>query len=378
MERVERQFPKTFAECKKVGKQKDMLTVDCDEVKEFGINEALILAYQRRFIYSHAAKRSIRHWHGEQWWNYCSCRKLANEIGCIGKDQIQRALKSLVKRGVLKRRNDLNTHDYDRTYWYCIPGYLADEVPVTKLVPGANGKASQNRNGKAEGALPNTMYLEGKADTEGVSHQRDGLSQGRDRGVADMRQGVSHQRDDDTHVVQHPFNTTDGKRNKNKKKVSECSKPSNSLVSHEQKAEAVNAEQGLNGSASGSQVSESNSPSALEVPGMSKESVTGAAAFGGGPPLEDPTVVNGISLGFVFEDVTEPIWHEFLRRFAVKFSEEALGNVDYVREQWRNWLFVMGCSGFLEENALVHFRAIWTKTEAQIKRAQEEVACITR
>ena len=218
MDKVERQYPKTLLELAESRSGEDGVFINKAEAMELGTNEAIVLSMLRNYIAGHAAKRSGKHCVDGQWWNYCSSRKLANEIGFLSHLQIFRAFTSLVERGVLKRRNDLNTHDYDRTYWYNIPGFLTGEVPREWIKSGANGKASQNgsANGKAEGVSIKTMSLLRQGPEEGgVSKSHNGCFKMKQGCFTSETGGVS-KRNDDTHVVQDPCIKTLGSKTKEK------------------------------------------------------------------------------------------------------------------------------------------------------------------
>ena len=374
MDKVERQYPKTLLELAESRSGEDGVFINRAEAKEFGMNKAVILSMLRNYIAGHASKGSIQHLHGKQWWNYCSCRELAGAIGFMTYNQTWRALKRLTEQGVLKRRDDLNKHRYDKTYWYCIPGFLEDEVPGKGIASGASDKETQNGQGGVIKPNRSSVSLtNGKTYKESISKPNK-VSQNQTEAVIKPN--------DNTHVLQDPCSTAC-----KKEEIIRCTsitsdfqkpletdfvKPSNSLVSHEQKAEAMSAEKGLIGS--DSKISESYSPPTSEAPGMSKESTNGAAAFGGGPPSKNLKVINGIELAFVFGDGTDPTWQTFLQKMSYKFSNQDLANSGFLQDKWRSWIKATASRANLDEPTLEHYRTLWRRTSNQVKREQEESA----
>ena len=193
MNSAEVKHPKSIKECKPVRKGANQAMVVFDEAGKLGLNadEAIVFACQKRYIFSHAQKGSIQHYKDGQWWNYCSSRKLEKKIKIMGKNLICRTLKNLVKKGVLLSRDDMNEASYDRTFWYCIPGYLTDEVPREGTVSGTKKKARHNGGvPRANGSVNGKAKQNGKASTKGGVLTTEGVSNGVDMGVPDQVRGA--------------------------------------------------------------------------------------------------------------------------------------------------------------------------------------------
>ena len=277
--------PKTFAECRKADKEATQIMVDCDKAIKLGLklNDAFVLAYQKRFIYSHASMGSIRHFKDGQWWNFCSSQKLADKIRLLTYAQVRWSLNSLVEQGVLLRRDDLNEASYDKTYWYCIPGYLTDEVPGKGIASGTNGKARHNggvprtngsakRKAKAKGkALIKTMSLEGSpSDKGGGSPVTDPLLPVTEEGVLPVT--------DQYHIVQDSYSTALEEKIKNRKEnLSNLSITNQNTVGTEEPKESISGTEGSEGV-----VSETPVPASVSevqaVPVGNKESISGTGS----------------------------------------------------------------------------------------------------
>ena len=193
MNSAEVKHPKSVKECKPVRKGANQAMVVFDEAGKLGLNadEAIVYACQKRYIFSHAQKGSIQHYKDGQWWNYCSSRKLSKKIKIMGKNLICRTLKNLVKKGVLLSRDDMNEASYDRTFWYCIPGYLTDDLPREGTVSGTKKKARHNGGvPRANGSVNGKAKQNGKASTKGGVLTTEGVSNGVDMGVPDQVRGA--------------------------------------------------------------------------------------------------------------------------------------------------------------------------------------------
>ena len=283
MNNVKVKNPKSFAECKATAKEANQAMIDFDEAAELGMNmnEAIVFACQKRYIFSHAKIGSVRHYKDGQWWNYCSTRKLVKQIKILSRGDVRGAFKRLVSKGFLKCRNDMNEASYDRTLWYALPGYLTDEVPGKGIESGTNGKARHNGgvprvNGKAK--------ANGKASGRGGSSVTQGVGRQEPRGGSSVTQGGGSSVTQQYHIVKDSCSSTEEKRKEKKKKDLKFSVSNNqdsieskqtlsgtgSLDSAVQDVDGPEPALGLNGSVSSLQVPASALPNGSAEPDYDK------------------------------------------------------------------------------------------------------------
>lgn len=115
-------------------KQDKYHSYDLDDVRNYGMTEAIILNFIRRWLKSNRK-------HGKatvngRVWMFQTLDQLADELFYIARSTIHRKLKKLIEAGAIVVEC-LNPHSYDRKRWYSMPGFEVaepsqDEIPLSQ------------------------------------------------------------------------------------------------------------------------------------------------------------------------------------------------------------------------------------------------------
>lgn len=88
-----------------------------EAAQKVGITSAVIMRYMVHWTRYNALNGL--HCHDGMYWTYNSATALAATFPYVSLQTIKRCLATMVDEGYLMVRNDLNSHPYDRTNWYC-------------------------------------------------------------------------------------------------------------------------------------------------------------------------------------------------------------------------------------------------------------------
>ena len=97
---------------------------DTDRAKKIGVVEAVLLDNIERTINKHSANGE--NFFKDRYWIYGSSKAFAEIFTYLSRQQIARALKSLVDDGWLLKDN-FNNNPFDRTNWYSLSDKYYDE-----------------------------------------------------------------------------------------------------------------------------------------------------------------------------------------------------------------------------------------------------------
>lgn len=106
---------------------------DSDVAKEYGVNEAIMIANFQFWIAKN--KANGKNYHNGRYWTYNSIKALKELFPFWSEQNIKTILRRLKEKGVLMCEN-LNTNRYDQTMWYAFVNdnqWIGENQPIDKL-----------------------------------------------------------------------------------------------------------------------------------------------------------------------------------------------------------------------------------------------------
>lgn len=94
---------------------------DTEVATKVGLNAAVIYENIRFWCEKNAANG--RHFHDGEWWTYNSSKAFLVLFPYLTEKQIRGAIDALISAGLVRTGN-YNESAYDRTRWFCLPGYF--------------------------------------------------------------------------------------------------------------------------------------------------------------------------------------------------------------------------------------------------------------
>jgi hypothetical protein len=116
-------------------------------MKEYGWPEAVIIQHFIHWV--NVNKRLNRNFHDGRTWTYQTLEEIAAYFGYLSRDQVNRALRTLVKNKVLRKGN-YNKAKFDRTVWYA----FEDEERFLALRLKSPTAVAESPDGKGGIATP--------------------------------------------------------------------------------------------------------------------------------------------------------------------------------------------------------------------------------
>lgn len=134
---------------------------DIELASQYGVQEAIIIHHFQHWINTNMRLR--RNYIEGRWWMYQTLEEMAAHFPYLSRDQVNRLIRKLVKKGVLKKGNH-NKFKFDRTMWYAFENqekFLGKvEMDVAKSPDDDVAKSPQG-NGQIATPIPDT-----KTDTK--------------------------------------------------------------------------------------------------------------------------------------------------------------------------------------------------------------------
>jgi hypothetical protein len=111
---------------------------DIEHAERYGLQESILISNFEYWISKNIANN--RHVYDGKTWTYNSVKAFTELFPYLSKNQLRRAIESLISQDVLVAGN-YNVSSYDRTSWYAFTDAFAAQIHLAKNTNGSGKKA---------------------------------------------------------------------------------------------------------------------------------------------------------------------------------------------------------------------------------------------